>query len=96
MVHGSNETAEAKKRPPTGSSSSAPSAPDVVATSSVEEDVKVSPHDEEDATDVAGIVVEERPSLFKCSVCEFTSKSQVTLTKHGKEEHIKTKFFRLV
>lgn len=97
MVHGSVEAAElrAKKRPSTGSS--APSGVAInVATSNVEEDVEVSPPDEEDSTDVAGIVVEERPSLFKCSVCEFTGKSQVSLTKHEKEEHIKTKFFRLV
>lgn len=95
MVHGNNEAAElkARKRP---SVCSASSAANTVTTSSVEEDVEVSPHDEEDSTDVAGIVVEERPSLFKCSVCEFTSKSQVSLTKHEKEEHIKTKFFRLV
>lgn len=98
MVHGSSEAPElkAKKRPRSGSSSSAPSATNAVATSSVEEDVEVLPNNEEDPADVAGIVVEERPSLFKCSVCEFTSKSQVKLTKHEKEEHIKTKFFRLV
>lgn len=99
MVHDSIKAAElkAKKSPHAGSSSSSVSfAANTVATSSVEEDVEVSPHDEEDSADVAVIVVEERPSLFKCSVCEFTSKSQVLLTKHEKEEHIKTKFFRLV
>lgn len=96
MVHGSNKAAElkAKKRPPPGSSS-APSPTNIVAaSSSVEEDVEVSLHDEDDPVDVSGLVVEERPNLFKCSVCEFTGKSQVSLTKHEKEEHIKTKFFR--
>lgn len=90
MVHGSNVAElKAKQRPSSGSSAS-----NSVATSSVEEDVEVSPHDEEDPADVAGIVAEERPTLFKCSVCEFTGKSQVTLKRHEKEEHIKTKFFR--
>lgn len=94
MVHGNNEAAElkAKKRPCSAPSGS--SALSSVATTGVEEDVEVSPHDEDEAADVAGIVVEERPSLFKCSVCEFTSKSQVSLTKHERLEHIKTKFFR--
>lgn len=98
MVHGSVEAAElrAKKRPSSVASAPSSVANIVVATSSFEEDVEVSPPDEEESTDVVGIVVEERPSLFKCSVCEFTGKSQVSLTKHEKEEHIKTKFFRLV
>lgn len=96
MVHGSVEAAElrAKKRPSSGSS--APAVANSVGTSNVEEDIEVSPPEEEDSADVVGIIVEERPSLFKCSVCEFTGKSQVSLTKHEKEEHIKTKFFRLV
>lgn len=95
MVHGSKEAAElrAKIR---SSSSSVSFATNSVISSSVEEDVDVSLHDDEDSTDVVGIVIEEKPSLFKCSVCEFSSKSQISLTKHEKEEHIKTKFFRLV
>lgn len=107
MVHGNSAEADlkAKNRPSPGSSSASPSSSStstpsgsnsVVATSSVEEDVEVSPNDEDHPADVAGSVVEERPSLFKCSVCDFTSKGQVTLTRHEKEEHIKTKFFRLV
>lgn len=37
---------------------------------------------------------QQQQNLFKCSVCDFSSRSQVQLTKHEKEEHIKTKFFR--
>lgn len=36
----------------------------------------------------------DRPVLFKCSVCAFTSRNRVQLSKHEREEHIKTKFFR--
>lgn len=88
MVHGSKEAAElrAKIR---SSSSSVSFATNSVISSSVEDDVDVSLHDDEDSTDVVGIVIEEKPSLFKCSVCEFSSKSQISLTKHEKEEHIK-------
>lgn len=95
MVHGSKEAAELKAKI-RSSNSSGSSATNTVLTSSVEEDIEVSQHDEEDSADVTGIVIEEKPSLFRCSVCEFTSKSQISLTKHEKEEHIKTKFFRLV
>lgn len=35
-----------------------------------------------------------KQTLLKCSLCSFTARSQQQLTKHGKEEHIKTKFFR--
>lgn len=33
-------------------------------------------------------------NLYKCSLCTFIGKSQVNLSKHEREEHIKTKFFR--
>lgn len=33
-------------------------------------------------------------AVFKCSLCAFTARSQPQLTKHEREEHIKTKFFR--
>lgn len=36
----------------------------------------------------------DRPAVFKCSVCEFTSRNRMQLSKHEREEHIKTKFFR--
>ncbi|CAH1133376.1 unnamed protein product [Ceutorhynchus assimilis] len=36
----------------------------------------------------------DRPVLFKCSVCAFTSRNRAQLGKHEREEHIKTKFFR--
>lgn len=49
--------------------------------------------DEEEMREVEE-VEERQQSLFKCSVCDFYSKSQFQLTKHEKEEHIKTKFFR--
>ncbi|CAG9814202.1 unnamed protein product [Phaedon cochleariae] len=35
-----------------------------------------------------------QPAVYKCSVCEFSSRSQQQLTRHEREEHIKTKFFR--
>ncbi|CAH1983972.1 unnamed protein product [Acanthoscelides obtectus] len=34
------------------------------------------------------------PAVFKCSVCDFTTKYQATLAKHESEQHFKTKFFR--
>nr|CAH7767029.1 unnamed protein product [Callosobruchus chinensis] len=34
------------------------------------------------------------PAVFKCSVCDFTTKYQATLSKHESEQHFKTKFFR--
>lgn len=37
---------------------------------------------------------QDRPVIYKCSVCTFTSRNQVQLTRHEREEHIKTKFFR--
>ncbi|KAF2896897.1 hypothetical protein ILUMI_09284 [Ignelater luminosus] len=33
-------------------------------------------------------------AVLKCSLCAFTARSQPQLTKHEREEHIKTKFFR--
>nr|XP_023016424.1 uncharacterized protein LOC111505785 isoform X2 [Leptinotarsa decemlineata] len=44
---------------------------------------------EEDLEEVDG-----RPTLFKCSVCDFTSRNQSLMSRHEREEHIKTKFFR--
>ncbi|KAG5893691.1 hypothetical protein JTB14_017801 [Gonioctena quinquepunctata] len=55
------------------------------------------PEEEQDVDEDAPEEADERTSsstLFKCSVCEFTSRSQALLTKHEREEHIKTKFFR--
>lgn len=39
-------------------------------------------------------IVEQQPASFKCSLCDFSSKNQVLLSRHEREEHIKTKFFR--
>lgn len=37
---------------------------------------------------------ETSSAVFKCSVCEFSGRSQAQLSRHEREEHIKTKFFR--
>lgn len=37
---------------------------------------------------------EEASAVFKCSVCDFAGRSQTQLSRHEREEHIKTKFFR--
>ncbi|KAJ8916234.1 hypothetical protein NQ315_016373, partial [Exocentrus adspersus] len=36
----------------------------------------------------------ETTAVFKCSVCDFTGRTQAQLARHEREEHIKTKFFR--
>lgn len=44
--------------------------------------------------DGAGDDVNKPTSDLKCSLCPFTTKHQGQLTRHEKQEHIKTKFFR--
>lgn len=53
-------------------------------------------HEDSDEEDLEQLEedVSGKQALLKCSLCSFTARNQQQLTKHGKEEHIKTKFFR--
>ncbi|XP_050307257.1 uncharacterized protein LOC126743997 isoform X2 [Anthonomus grandis grandis] len=48
----------------------------------------------EDHDEMLLVEEQEEQSVFKCSVCTFSSRSRVLLNRHEREEHIKTKFFR--
>ncbi|KAK4880044.1 hypothetical protein RN001_008190 [Aquatica leii] len=54
-----------------------------------EEEVVVDEDDEEEDTEF------DKPVL-KCSLCAFTARNQQQLSKHEREEHIKTTFFRCI
>lgn len=87
MVHGSTEGVEMTET----TRSKARKRSLVVEDSSDYADPDGESYEGEEEDSEAGA---DKNTILKCSLCTFTARSQLQLTKHGREEHIKTKFFR--
>ncbi|KAJ8958810.1 hypothetical protein NQ318_019568, partial [Aromia moschata] len=79
MVHGAGEGADATAK---ARKRAAPP-----------EEEPAAPADAAPADEDASGEEADRP-LFKCSVCDFAGRGQAQLSRHEREEHIKTRFFR--
>lgn len=91
MVHGTSEGVNAAD---TSRKSRRRSATDVADESEESQQLSQEHLDEDVGFDEMLAEDPDRPVLFKCSVCDFSSRNRVQLNKHEREEHIKTKFFR--
>uniref|UniRef100_A0AAR5QJC9 C2H2-type domain-containing protein n=1 Tax=Dendroctonus ponderosae TaxID=77166 RepID=A0AAR5QJC9_DENPD len=91
MVHGTSEGVNAAD---TSRKSRRRSAADVADESEESQQLSQEHLDEDVGFDEMLAEDPDRPVLFKCSVCDFSSRNRVQLNKHEREEHIKTKFFR--
>ncbi|XP_066138898.1 zinc finger protein 142-like isoform X1 [Euwallacea fornicatus] len=91
MVHGSSEGVSTTSTAETSRKSRRRSASDVGDDC---EEAQQFVQEEDDGIDEMLLEDPDTPVLYKCSLCDFTSRNRMQLNKHEREEHIKTKFFR--